>query len=68
MINKISPSDLKQIAQDLIHEGKMPSPQELLGTVSQVRKKYARRILAARHGVENPKSSAGLSALSGEKE
>jgi len=45
---KISPSDLRKQAQDLIRTGKMPSLDELLKAVAETRKGYAEIILEAR--------------------
>jgi hypothetical protein len=49
MEKKIKPSDLDREAQRLIDDGKMPSLEQLLTAVVQVREKYREKILAARH-------------------
>ena len=45
---KIAMSDLEKQAQQLIAEGKMPSPKQLLTALAKVRKKYAPLIERAR--------------------
>ena len=45
MTNKIKPSELEAEAQRLIREGKMPTLEELLTVIAEVRKEYAPLIL-----------------------
>jgi hypothetical protein len=47
MDKKITPSDLRSEAQRLIAAGKMPSLEEVLGTVANTRKKYTPQIKEA---------------------
>ncbi len=44
----ITPSDLRREAQRLIREGKMPSLEQLLRAVADVRQKYGPKFKAAR--------------------
>lgn len=48
MEKQIKPSDLQAEAQRLIKEGKMPSLETLMNTVSDVRQKYRPKIAEAR--------------------
>ncbi len=51
---KVTPSDLRRQAQELIATGRMPSLEELLTVVFEVRRKYVPQIKAARaEGGEN---------------
>jgi hypothetical protein len=45
---KITPSDLRAQAQQLIDSGRMPSLDEVLKALSETRRKYRPLILAAR--------------------
>jgi hypothetical protein len=45
---RITPSALHAQAQELIHSRRMPSVNELLKAVSEARREYVPRILAAR--------------------
>jgi hypothetical protein len=47
---KITPSDLRNQAQQLLDSGRMPSLEEVLKAVSETRRKYRPMILAARKG------------------
>ena len=49
MTKKIKPSELEAGAQKLIEAGQMPSLEELLAAVAQVREEYRDQILSARH-------------------
>ena len=49
MTKKIKRSELDREAQRLIESGQMPSLEQLLTAVAQVREKYREKILAARH-------------------
>jgi hypothetical protein len=53
MEKKIKPSDLRAEAQRLIKAGKMPSIDQLMGVVSEIRQKYHSKIANART-VEKP--------------
>jgi hypothetical protein len=48
MEKKIKPSDLDREAKRLIDSGQMPSLEQLLTAVAQVREKYRDQISAAR--------------------
>lgn len=63
---KITPSDLRSQAQDLISAGKMPSLEDVLDAVATARTKYAPQIREARE--PNHKQSTGLRDLSGKKD
>ena len=45
---KITPTDLRQQAQQLIDSGRMPSLDEVLQAVCETRRKYTAQILAVR--------------------
>lgn len=45
---KLTPSDLQKLAEELVKEGKMPTPRNLLKAVAKVREKYAPAIERAR--------------------
>jgi hypothetical protein len=47
-MTKITSSDLKDEAQRLLSAGKMPSLEDLLDTVNEVRKKYKPQIEEAK--------------------
>jgi hypothetical protein len=47
---KITPSDLRAQAEQLIASGRMPSLDEILKAVAETRSKYRPMILAARKG------------------
>jgi hypothetical protein len=49
---KITPSDLRKQAQQLIESCQMPSLDELLQTVFETRRSYVTQILAARAEAE----------------
>lgn len=44
----ITPTELREQAQQLIESGRMPSLDEVLKAVSEARRKYVPQILAAR--------------------
>src|SRR5262249_43900595 len=48
MTKKLKPSELDAAAQRLIREGKMPTLEELLAVIANVREKYHDQILATR--------------------
>ena len=48
MTNKITPSDLRKQADELIAAGKMPSLDAVLQAVGEIRAEFAPKILAAR--------------------
>jgi hypothetical protein len=48
-VKKITPSDLRAQAQQLVNSGRMPSLDELLKAVFEARRKYVPQILAARN-------------------
>jgi hypothetical protein len=48
MTKKIKPSDLEAEAQRLIDSGQMPSREQLLTAVAQVREEYRDQIFLAR--------------------
>lgn len=54
----ITPTDLKNKAQELINKGEMPSLEEVLKAVGEVREKYRDKILVARNPIK-----AGMDAL-----
>jgi len=49
MTKKIKPSDLEREAQRLVHTGQIPSLQELLSAIGEVREEYRDKILEARN-------------------
>jgi len=52
---KVTPSELRRHAAELIRQNKMPSLEDLLSAVAEVRKKYRPKILAARRTARKTK-------------
>ncbi len=48
-MEKITPTDLRNQAEQLIRDGKMPTLEQLLAAVTETRQKYTTKILEARH-------------------
>ena len=48
-MEKITPTDLRKQAEELIRDGKMPTLEQLLAVVAETREKYTAKILEARH-------------------
>ena len=47
---KITPSDLRRQAEQMIEDGTMPELEDLLRAVAKARERYQQTILNARHG------------------
>jgi cytochrome c-type biogenesis protein CcmE len=48
-VKKIKPSDLEREGQRLIEAGQMPTLQELLTAIAEVREEYRAKVLEARN-------------------
>ncbi len=48
-MEKITPTDLRDQAEQLVRDGKMPTLEQLLAAVAETREKYTAKILEARH-------------------
>jgi len=48
-MEKITPTDLRKQAEQLIRDGKMPTLKQLLAAVAETREKYTAKMLEARH-------------------
>jgi hypothetical protein len=47
-MDKISPTNLRKQAEQLIRDGRMPTLEQLLAAIADTRQKYATKILEAR--------------------
>jgi hypothetical protein len=60
---KLSPSDFQEEVERLKTEQKMPTLEELLEAIGEVRKEYRPKILAARKNTWMPKAHARASSV-----